>query len=178
MAKKTGVAAHFYLPSINSSMNINIFSVLWTWCYIWTCWLPTYLELLIFYLHRWTSLGTPHGATGGFGVQCWLTQHLRVICLFLLLMDQFQRHSSSAKSHFRTLNLALAYLQVGFLAFHDLLFGDGVEGLISALLSGAVDGVGVHLVNIWRKVRPRQQSLSLPPVPCDRGVKRQGQLLL
>lgn len=72
MAKNTGVAAHFYLPSINSSMNFNIFSVLWTWRYIWThMFRATYI---FHHHHRWTSMGTPHGATGGFGLQCRLTQ--------------------------------------------------------------------------------------------------------
>lgn len=51
-AKKTGVTAHCYLFfPINSSLNFMY------WIYI-------------FHHPRWTSLGTPHGARGGFGVQC------------------------------------------------------------------------------------------------------------
>lgn len=71
-----------------------------------------------------------------------------------------------------------AYSQIGFLAFHYLLLGNGVQGLICSLVSWAVDGIGVHLIDIRREVRPGQESLAHPPVPSDRSIKHHGQLLL
>lgn len=68
--------------------------------------------------------------------------------------------------------------QIGLLAFYYLLLGDGVESLICALISWAMDGIGVHLINIGGEVRPGDESLTRPPVPWDLGIKHHGQLLL
>lgn len=72
----------------------------------------------------------------------------------------------------------LGHSQVGLLAFDYLFFWNGVESLVCSLLSGAVDGVGVHLIDIGREVRPGDQSLACPPIPRDCGLKHHGQLLL
>ncbi len=68
--------------------------------------------------------------------------------------------------------------QVGFLAFNYLLLWDWVESFICSILFWAMDGVGVHFIDIGREVRPGEESLSRPPVPCDCGIKLHGKLLL
>lgn len=96
----------------------------------------------------------------------------------LLLLHPKTQQRFAMNNDLEQLYTLSAYSQVGFLAFCNLLLGNGVESLICTLLSWTMDGVGVHLVNIRREVWPGEESLTHPPVPRDRGSKHQGQLLL
>ena len=55
--------------------------------------------------------------------------------------------------------------QVGLLSFPKVFTGDRVEGFVGAAVSGAMDGIGIHLVDVGGEECPGQEGLSHPAVP-------------
>ena len=55
--------------------------------------------------------------------------------------------------------------QVGLLSFHEVFTGDRVEGFVGAAGSRAVDGVGIHLVDVGGEEGPGQEGPPLPAAP-------------
>ena len=57
-------------------------------------------------------------------------------------------------------------------------FGDGVQGLVGAGRTGAVDGERVHRAHLGREVLPRDDGVSCPGVALNDGAELKRQLLL